>query len=200
MWMPEKELYFCPQCATESVNTDCIAGGRTYRMDSNYTLTPDFMQQYGICRPLNKFRWGFSSLALLTYLLTTWSVALVLPALHFDALRNDQLDKHVFDGNFFSDAVVISRELENLEVDRPLDQVPPPELKKVAETAQAIVIPCDYNILRSRTHPRLDGRLKAAPDMSARPSKTVQFEMGRVNANRGLFAVYTICSSHALAR
>lgn len=142
---------FLGQCAADRYTYQgCMGGGEVYLTDGSRTLTQDYMQTHGFCRPLNRYRWGFSSLALLTHLLISIAAALVLTALHFDAFCNGKTDRRIYDHDLYSDAVAVSRELDRLPFDRPPEEVSGAELKDVVEKAGARVWIDEVNDLLPR--------------------------------------------------
>ena len=133
-------LYFTHQCGSgESIAGGCLDSGSALLTNGDYTLDQHFMQDHGFCRPLNQYKWGFSSLALLTHLLITLLVAGILTTLHFDAFCKGKSDRQELDNNVYSDAVIVSRELERLPMDRPLEDVTASELNGVVQAKKASV-------------------------------------------------------------
>lgn len=133
------ELHFMRQCAAPGVSDNCIGGGQLYLTDGTHTLTDGYTQEHGFCRPLNRYRWGFSSLALLTHLLISITAALVLSALHYDAFCNGRTDRKMLDSNLYSDAVAVTLELDRLAFGAALGRVPGSQLEALVERERASV-------------------------------------------------------------
>lgn len=152
-WSLDGGLYFTRQCASNEINNNCLDVGNVLLTDGNYTLSRDFMQVHGFCRPLNEYKWGFSSLALLTHLSITLLVASILMALHFDAFRNGKSDRHALDNNLYSDVVIVSRELERLPFGRPLEDVAASELERVVKAKDVRICIENHDLERPRGIP-----------------------------------------------